>query len=125
MPPRVSVVTASPGGGSGEVMVDWNAVAGATGYRVERAPTATGSFTAVAVFDITTGTATVASDVVNLWSTGYSYVGGSVGGALPDRSPSFEYVEFPETTARCFRVVAVNAAGRAPASAVVCSGPPS
>jgi hypothetical protein len=86
---------------------------------------ATGGFAAVAVFDITTGRATVASDVVNLWSTGYSYVGATVGGELPDRSGSFEYVEFPETTARCFRVFAVNAAGRSLASAVVCSGPPS
>ena len=77
------------------------------------------------MFDVTTGRATVAVGVVNLWSTGYRYVPAGSAGSLPDRSPSFEYVEFPETTSRCFRVFAVNAAGRSPASAIVCSGPPS
>jgi hypothetical protein len=120
----VTVVTASPGGGAGEVIVDWNAVGGATGYRVERASSATSTFETVAVFDITTGHATVAAGVVNLWSTGYSYVPVHAAGSLPDRSPSFQYVEYPVDNTRCYRLTAVNGAGRSPTSAVVCSGPP-
>jgi hypothetical protein len=76
------------------------------------------------VFDITTGHATVAADVTNLWSAGYMYVPTGSAGSLPDRSPSFQYVEYPETASHCFRVFAVNAAGRSPASVVKCSGPP-
>jgi hypothetical protein len=105
--------------------VHWNAVTGATGYRVERASSASGPYTAVAVFDVTTGRATVAVGVVNLWSTGYRYVPAGSAGSLPDRSPWFEYVEYPVDRTLCYRVAAVNAAGRSPASVVVCSGPPS
>lgn len=124
VPGAVSVVAAAPGGGSGEVVVDWNAVPTATGYRVARALTATSSFETVADFSVLTGRVTAAAGVVNIWSTGYSYVPASTAGSLPDRSPSFEYVEVGETGDRCFRVTAYNAAGRAPASKVVCSGPP-
>lgn len=123
VPRPVTVVTASPGGGAGEVTVDWNAVDGATGYRVDRASSATSTFETVAEFDITTGHATVAAGVVNLWSTGYTYVPATPDGSLPDRSASFQYVEYPVSDVRCYRVFAVNVAGRSPASAVVCSGP--
>ena len=114
-------MAASPGGGSGEVIVDWSAAGGATGYRVERASSATSTFETVAVFDTTTGHATVAAGVVNLWSSGYSYVPVRSGGSLPDRSPSFQYVEYPVDHTRCYRVTAVNAAGRSRASVVVLS----
>lgn len=120
----INVVAAGPGGGSGEVVVRWNAVPAATGYQVVRALTATSSFETVADFNTFTGVVTAAPGVINIWSTGYTYVPASTAGTLPDRSLAFEYIEVRGTGDRCFRVIAYNAAGSAPASKAVCGGPP-
>jgi hypothetical protein len=124
VPEVVNVVAAGPGGGSGEVVVRWNAVPAATGYQVVRALTATSSFETMADFNTFTGFVTAGPGVVNLWSTGYTYVPPGTAGSLPDRSPAFEYVEVRGAGDRCFRVIAYNAAGSAPASKTVCSPPP-
>jgi hypothetical protein len=117
------VITADKGGGSGEVVVRWNAVPGATGYRVLRR-IGNGSFTTTADFDTTTGATTVADGVVNVWSQGYSYQ--PVRNPFPgqDHSPWFEYVDVGDRTQRCYQVVAYNDSGDAPASAIACGSPP-
>lgn len=124
VPGPVTVVQAYPGGGSGEVVLDWDAVAGATGYRVLRARCPGGRFRRVADIDITTGRATAAPDVVNIWSAQHSYI--PSGGTLPapDSSPWFQYVDVGWSGQRCYRVVAYNAAGAAPPSVVTCASPP-
>jgi hypothetical protein len=124
VPGAVTGLTAGPGGGSGEITVRWDAVARATGFRVLRSDTAAGPFDVAANFDITTGTTTAAPDVVNIWSAQHSYVPsqGTLDG--PDQSPWFEYVEYSGAPQRCYRVIAYNASGDGPASAVACGGPP-
>ena len=123
MPAAVTGIGARSGGGSGEIVLDWNAAATATGYQVLRAESAEGPFSIAADFSVTTGKTTVANDVVNLWSGQHTYVpaGGSLG--APDQSPTFEYVQagLPQ---QYFRVVAYNAAGTAPTSAIVCGAAP-
>jgi hypothetical protein len=123
-PGAVTVLHAGPGGGSGEIALDWNAVPTATGYRVLRSEAAGGPFGVVADFDVTTGRVSAADDVVNIWSAQHSYVPARNTLNRPDRSPWFQYVEVSRTGERCFRVVAYNAAGNGPASAVVCGSPP-
>jgi hypothetical protein len=122
-PGAITVVRAGPGGGSGEIVLDWDAVPAATGYRVLRSEAAGGPFEVVADFDVTTGRVSAADDVVNIWSAQHSYVParGTLDG--PDRSPWFQYVEVSRTGERCFRVVAYNAAGDGPASVVACGSP--
>jgi hypothetical protein len=125
VPGVVDVVTAGPGGGSGEIKLRWNAVANVTGYRVLRASAAIGPFSVNADIDTTTGKATAGSDVTNIWSQQRSYVPSGATTAMPDSSPWFEYVEVISGGAapRYFRVVAYNANGEAPASAIVCGSP--
>jgi hypothetical protein len=124
VPDAVSVIRAGPGGGSGEVALDWDAVSGATGYRVLRAATAAGPFAVVADFDVTTGSTTAADEVVNLWSEQHSYI--PTDGALgsPDTSPSFQYVEVDGAGSRCFVVVARNGSGEGAESVPACGSPP-
>jgi hypothetical protein len=123
LPGVVTIAGAGPGGGSGEVLLTWNAVADATGYRVLRSSTAEGSFEVVAELDVTTGDATAESDVVNVYSGEHSYIpsGGTLDG--PDGSAQFNYVDLGNEQ-RCFRVIAFNAAGDGPPSAVACGAPP-
>jgi hypothetical protein len=123
-PGAVQVISAGSGGGSGEVVVDWDAVAGATGYRVLRAGATSGPFRIVADMDVLTGSTEAAAEVVNLWSEEHTYV--PSGGALdaPDRSPWFQYVEVTGSDRRCFRVIAYNAAGEGEPSVVACGSPP-
>ena len=112
VPGAVSGVSAEPGGGSGEILVHWNATADATGYRVYRAPTADGSFARAAGYTVATGATKI-------------YYGGSYESIqiwMPSGS-SFEYVESVDGQPACFRVAAYNAAGSGPRSAVVCSNP--
>jgi hypothetical protein len=125
VPRAVEVVATRPGGGSGEIVLRWNAVANTTGYRVLRAAAASGPFSVNADLNITTGKATAGSDVINILSQQYSYKPATVAFASPDSSPWFEYVETISGGAvrRYFRVVAYNANGEAPASVVVCGDP--
>jgi hypothetical protein len=120
-----SGVSARTGGGSGEVVLDWNAVPGAAGYRVLRSSSAGGPFGVVADVNVTIGATTAADDVVNIWSRQHSYVPqrGRLDG--PDRSASFQYVDVGGPGQRCYEVVAYNGAGAGPASAVACGSPPS
>jgi hypothetical protein len=124
VPGAVAVIRAGPGGGSGEIHLEWDAVTAATGYRVLRAETTGGPFAVVADFDLTTGAVSAADEVVNIWSAQHSYVPprGRLNG--PDMSPWFQYVEISVSGERCFRVVAYNAAGDGSASAVACGSPP-
>ena len=119
VPATVTVISARSGGGSGEIVLDWKAVATATGYQVLRAGTAEGPFSIAADFSVRTGKTTAGNDVVNLWSQEHTYVPASGSLGAPDQSPSFEYVQvgLPQ---QYFRVVAYNAAGTAPPSASVC-----
>ena len=123
VPGVVTIVSAGPAGGSGEVMLTWDAVTNAMGYRVPRSDAADGQFEIVADLDVTTGSATAAADVVNIYSDQHSYVParGTLDG--PDRSPRFSYVDLGSEQ-RCFRVIAYNAAGDGPASVVACGAPP-
>jgi hypothetical protein len=75
--------------------------------------------------DITTGKATAGSDVINILSQKYSYKPATVAFAPPDSSPWFEYIEIVSggVNRHYFRVVAYNANGDAPPSAVVCGYP--
>ncbi len=121
-PPAVTQPTAAPGGGSGEIVLDWLAVAGATEYRVEHASSVGGPFTVAASVDVVTGKATSVPEVVNLWSSVYSYIPSS-GSAPPSALPtSIQYVEVASGQ-RWFRVIAANAAGAAPASPVASAAP--
>lgn len=121
--PGVVVVRALPPGGSGERVLEWDAVAGATGYRVLRSDAQDGQFVTVAELDITTGAATAEDEVVNIWSQQHSYVPPRDGFDGPDLSPWFQYVEYGGSGERCFQVIAFNAAGDAPPSEVVCASP--
>lgn len=122
-PGPVSVITARAGGGSGEVELVWDAVAGATGYRVLRGAGVDGPFEPAADVDVTTGSTTAAPEVVNIFSDQHTYLpsGGPLG--APDQSPWFQVVEvaFAE---RCYRVIAYDPTGDGPASAVACGSPP-
>ena len=123
VPGAVTIVSVGPGGGSGEVQLTWAAVPNATGYRVLRSDAPAGQFEVAAELDITTGAATAAADVVNVFSGQHSYVPprGSLEG--PDQSPQFSYVDVGSDQ-RCFSVIAFNAAGDGRASAVACGAPP-
>ncbi|HEY6747225.1 MAG TPA: DUF4232 domain-containing protein [Mycobacteriales bacterium] len=121
--PGAVVAVARPGGGSGEVAVGWAAVPRATGYRVVRTTAGGAQLRVVADFDITTGRATAAPEVVNVWSAQHSYVPDRGRLAQVDRSPRFEYVDVGAGR-RYYRVLAYNSAGNGPLSAVTGALPP-
>ena len=123
-PPAVGEVSAHAGGGSGEVVVDWNTVEGATGYRVLRASTPDGDFTVVADIDVTTGRATAGDEVVNVWSGTHSYIPFDGPLSASDPSASIQYVEVAGPGERCFRIVAYDGRAAASPSAVACGSPP-
>jgi hypothetical protein len=123
VPGAVTVIRGGPGG-SGEIVVQWDAIAGATGYRVLRSDAAGGPYAVVADFDVTTGRATAADDGVTVWSSQHSYLPDRGPLGQPDSSPWFQYVEVGEPRVRWFQVVAYNAAGDAPPSAAVSGSPP-
>jgi cytoskeletal protein RodZ len=123
VPGTVSVITAGPGGGSGEVELAWDAVAGATGYRVLRGAAIDGPFGPAADLDVTTGSTTASPGVVNIFSEQHSYLPSDGPLGAPDQSPRFQYVEVTSGE-RCFRVIAYNAVGNGPASTSACGSPP-
>lgn len=122
-PGPVIAIEAYPGGGSGEIELAWGTIPGATGYRILRADTADGTYTQAAEIDVTTGTASAAEDVTNIWSDVYSYLHPS--GPFPgqDTSAQIRYVEFSGAPQRCFRVVALGPQP-GPESATACGSPP-
>jgi hypothetical protein len=121
--PGAVVAVAKTSGGSGEVQVDWQAVSGATGYRVLRTDAAGGQPGVVADFDITTGRTTAASEAVNVWSAEHSYVPDRGPLARADQSPWFQYIDIGAGQ-RCYRVLAYSPAGDGPLSDVTCGSPP-
>jgi hypothetical protein len=106
-------VVASPGGGSGEILVLWDAITGATGYHVYRADAAEGPYRPAASIDVTTGVVTVE------YGEWYEYIGIVPGIPSPT---GVEYVEAIGTFGY-FRVTAFNAGGEGPMSGVVCAEP--
>jgi hypothetical protein len=123
VPGIVAGITAGPGGGSGEVELAWDAVAGATGYRVLHGAAVDGPFEPAADLDVTTGSTTAVPGVVNIFSEQHSYLPSDGPLGAPDQSPRFWYVEVTSGE-RCFRVIAYNAVGDGPASASACGSPP-
>ncbi len=119
----VTNLSAGGGGGSGEVALRWDAVAGATGYRVLRAVEAADTFEVAATIDLLTGTARVASNVIYLASDTQTFVPTRNATVAPTAPPTrFEYIELLTDGAphRSFRVVAIGPGGASPASPVVC-----
>ena len=136
LPGEVSVIDAGHSSGSGEIQLNWNAVPGATGYRIVRATTAngpyslaadlnlaTGKTTVAAPVPVTTGTSTVTAYISNIFSdrAGF-YPSNPANPGDPLASRRFRYVEvaFPR---HYFRVTAYNANGQGPPSVIVCGTP--
>jgi hypothetical protein len=119
-PAPVTAVTVAPGGGSGELEVSWDPVAGATGYRVERADDASGPFAMVADIDVVAGTAGVAAGVVNVFTQEHSFHPPSGPPPPPGSTARFHLVDLREPPAH-YRVVATNASGAAAPSETVCA----
>lgn len=116
--PGVVVASAGSAGGSGEVQVEWNAVANATGYRVYRTDSAGHVTRLLADIDIVSGRVEAVSEVVNVWSAQHTYLPDRGPLAGPDQSPRFQFVDVGEPGARYYRIGAYNAAGSGPLSAV-------
>ena len=110
-PGAVSGVHAHPGGGSGEILVLWDTMTGATGYRVYRSGTPDGPFAPAASIDVTTGVVTIE------YGGRYEYIG------IGEEGPtSLRYTEAIGTFGY-FWVAAFNAGGQGPASGIVCAEP--
>jgi hypothetical protein len=122
VPGQPTNVEAGPGGGSGDISVYWGPVAGATGYRILRCDQPDGRYVVTADIDVTTGLVTKAADVTTIWSENHNYRSEGPGLTAPDTSPWFEYIDLGDNP-RWYQLVAYNAAGAGPASAVVWSGP--
>ena len=114
-PGPVTVISAGPSAGSGEIQLDWEAVEGATDYRVERALAEAGPFELAGEIDAATGDASMADGVVNLWSPP----------ADPGEPQVFQLIELltDGSDRRYYRVVASNGDGDAAPSIVVCGAP--
>jgi len=110
-PAAVSTLRAVAGGGSGEILLSWSGVPGATGYRVGRAVAPSGPFTTVADVNAASGTGSHAPSVVNLYIAEGRYAIVDVPTGSPDRR--WYYV-----------VTATSGAATAPPSAAVCGAPP-
>jgi hypothetical protein len=110
-PAAVTTLRARAGGGSGEVVVSWSGVAGATHYRVARAVAPSGPFTTVADVNAASGTGSHVPSVVNLYLDQGSYVVVDV----PTGSASRRWY---------YAVTAAADGASAPQSAVVCGAPP-
>ena len=106
-------VYAVEGGGSGEVLVLWDAVPGATGYRVYRSSTSGGPFVLSASYDVPGDLVTVALD-------GYEYIWIDPENLEATR---FRYTEAIRNEYGWFRVSAFTAGGEGPLSGTACGGP--
>lgn len=112
LPGQVTTISAGHGGGSGEIVVDWNAVANATGYRVYRSLSADGPYVGAASIVAATGVTSVefggSYQLIQIWQS----------------SPTtFQYVEVIDIAPVYFRVAAFNATGTGSKSTVVCGAP--
>ena len=110
-PGEVSEVKAWMGGGSGEILVTWNEIPDASGYRVYRSTSPDGPFSAAASFDVATGATTVE------FSEWYEYI------KIAPIDPVFGWnwdLEYTEAITSCgpiyFKVAAFDAAGEGPRS---------
>lgn len=120
-PGAVTGVTVTPGGGIGEVVLDFNRARNAVGYRVFRSDRAGGPFVLVAKFNVFTGHVTVVEGVVNLFSAQHQYVPAAGPLLVPDGSARFELVDLRGSgEPTCFGVIAYNTAGDGVGSTVVC-----
>lgn len=127
VPATVKVVSSGPGGGSGEVELNWDTVANATGYRVLRASSQGGPFTVAVDVNVTTGTTTAAPDVTNVYSENATFLPRGSGTTLPTSPPrQMHYVQIITSGVqhRFYRIVAYNDAGDGPPSAIVCGSSP-
>lgn len=106
-------VYAVEGGGSGEVLLLWDQVPGATGYRVYRASASGGPFVLSASYD-------VVGDVVTVALDGYEYIWIDPENLEATR---FRYTEAIRNEWAWFRVSAFTAGGEGPTSGTVCGGP--
>lgn len=106
-------VVAAPGGGSGEALVLWDLMPGATGYRVYRTTTPGGPFLPAASYDVATGVTTVEY-------SGYEYIF-----IQPEfgSSTQLRYTEAVSMDFVWFRVSAFNAGGEGPLSGITCAEP--
>jgi hypothetical protein len=123
VPGQVTDVRSANAGGSGEALICWGPASGATGYRVLRSGSPGGPFVVAADINVMTGAVTRKADVTYIASANHSYRPGGPLLSAPDTSPWFEYIDvggFP----RWFKIVAYNAAGQGPASAVLEAVPP-
>ena len=130
VPGAVPGVEARTGAGSGETEVHWHATAGATGYRVLRSTTPDGPWSVLIEIDVTTGDVDVdlpaGSILAWVGSAHHVYRAGDHDTRhAPDPSDRFMLVEYAGGVGqRCYRVVAVNAAGAGPPSSPVCARAP-
>jgi len=115
-PGPVTINYSGPGGGSGEVLIDWAPIAGATGYRVYRADAPEGPFVPSASFDVATGETTVE------FGGAYEYI--IIRGPASAYYNFVQYVEAVQGGPGYLQVTAYNAGGEGPASATVCGVPP-
>ena len=114
VPGQVTGVTAGSGGGSGEIVVSWDPVANATGYRVYRSSLPDGPFARSASFDVATSRTTIEAEFP------YEYIG-----IYPSWPQRFEYVDaVPVVGPAYFKVTAFSSGGEGAPSTVVCGTPP-
>lgn len=113
-PGAVTELHATRGGGSGEIMVIFEPVEGATGYTVYRSDAADGSYAAAASFDVATGSVTIQ------WGGWYEYIWMLQGIQSPTAIEYGDVIASPGF----FRVAAFNAGGEGPWSRVVCAAWP-
>jgi hypothetical protein len=129
VPAQVTVIRAGHGGGSGEIELQWTGVPGASGYRIERADTASGPFSIAADVNLTTGKVTmVGPGVGNIDSDQQTFYPPSLATPVARVTPRyFTYVEFPVVgytfRRHYFRVTAYNGRGDGASSVVVCGTP--
>ena len=106
------------------MLVEWDTVPPAAGYRVYRSGASGGPFQLVADFNITTGrVVTAASEVINIYSSSHTYRPDDGPLTTPDKSPWFKYLDVGDGE-RYYRVGAYNAVGQGPLSGVTHATPP-
>lgn len=104
-PGPVTVLDAGQGGGSGEIVLQWDGVPLAVGYRVYRAAAPGGPFAVSAEVDASSGENNLGGAFV--WKPGAN---------------SYEYIEVTGDGPVYFKIVAFSEFEEGPASAVVCGG---